>query len=63
LRYGEEVKRIFEQIATASDFSFEAMEVDRDHIPLFDQKRAEDLTSFHCSEAETRVHLSALAKL
>jgi putative transposase len=32
LRYGEEVKRIFEQIATASDFSFEAMEVDRNHI-------------------------------
>src|SRR5258707_9546834 len=32
LRYGEEMKRIFEQIAAASDVSFEAMEVDRDHI-------------------------------
>jgi putative transposase len=29
---GEEVKWIFEEIAEASDFSFEALEVDQDHI-------------------------------
>jgi putative transposase len=32
LRYGGAVKQIFTQIATTADFSFEAMEVDRDHI-------------------------------
>jgi putative transposase len=32
IRYGDETKRIFEDIATRSDFSFEAMEVDQDHI-------------------------------
>ncbi|EFH85950.1 IS200/IS605 family transposase [Ktedonobacter racemifer] len=31
-RYGDETKRIFEVIAKQSDFSFEAMEVDQDHI-------------------------------
>src|SRR5712691_817559 len=31
-RYGDETKRIFEVIATHSDFSFETMEVDPDHI-------------------------------
>jgi len=32
IRYGDETKRIFEDIATRSDFSFEALEVDQDHI-------------------------------
>lgn len=32
IRYGDETKRIFEDIATQSDFSFETMEVDQDHI-------------------------------
>ena len=32
LSYGEEMKRIFEKIAARSDFSFEALEVDQDHI-------------------------------
>ena len=32
LRYGGAVNQIFTQIATTADFSFEAMEVDRDHI-------------------------------
>ncbi len=32
IRSGDETKRIFEDIATRSDFSFEAMEVDQDHI-------------------------------
>lgn len=32
IRYGDETKRIFEEIAIRSDFSFEAMEVDQDHI-------------------------------
>lgn len=32
IRYGDETKRIFEDIATRSDFSFAAMEVDQDHI-------------------------------
>ena len=32
LRYGGAVKHIFTQIAITADFSFEAMEVDRDHI-------------------------------
>lgn len=32
IRYGEETKRIFKDIATRSDFSFETMEVDQDHI-------------------------------
>jgi|SRR5450755_1653879 putative transposase len=31
-RYGDETKRIVEDIATRSDFSFEALEVDQDHI-------------------------------
>jgi putative transposase len=30
--YGDETKKIFEDIATRSDFSFEAIEVDQDHI-------------------------------
>jgi len=30
--YGEEVKRIFEGIAAKSDFSFESLEVDHDHV-------------------------------
>lgn len=30
--YGEEVKRIFEGIAAKSDCSFEALEVDHDHV-------------------------------
>lgn len=30
--YGNEVKQVFEEIATRSDFSFEALEVDQDHI-------------------------------
>ncbi|WP_126579525.1 IS200/IS605 family transposase [Tengunoibacter tsumagoiensis] len=30
--YGDEAKGIFESIATHSDFSFETMEVDQDHI-------------------------------
>lgn len=30
--HGEEVKRIFEAIASKSDFSFETLEVDQDHI-------------------------------
>lgn len=30
--YGEEVKQIFEAIAATSDFSFEALEVDLDHL-------------------------------
>ncbi len=30
--YGNEVKQVFEEIATCSDFSFEALEVDQDHI-------------------------------
>lgn len=32
LRYGGAVKQIFTEIASTADFSFEAMEVDRDHI-------------------------------
>jgi len=32
LRYGGAVKQIFTQIATTTEFSFEAIEVDRDHI-------------------------------
>jgi REP-associated tyrosine transposase len=32
LRYGGVLNQIFTQIATTADFSFEAMEVDRDHI-------------------------------
>jgi len=32
LRYGGAVKQFFTQIAITADFSFEAMEVDRDHI-------------------------------
>jgi putative transposase len=32
LRCGGAVKQIFIQIATTADFSFEAMEVDRDHL-------------------------------
>lgn len=31
-RYGDETKRIFKDIATPSDFSFETIEVDEDHI-------------------------------
>ena len=30
--YGQEVKQIFEEIATKSDFSFEALEVEQDHL-------------------------------
>ncbi|HEY4385700.1 MAG TPA: IS200/IS605 family transposase [Ktedonobacteraceae bacterium] len=30
--YGDEVKQRFEEIAARSDFSFEAIEVDQDHI-------------------------------
>lgn len=30
--YGEEMKQIFEEIAATSDFSFEALEVDQDHL-------------------------------
>ena len=30
--YGDEVKMLFEEIAAKSDFSFETMEVDQDHI-------------------------------
>ena len=30
--YGEEMKRICEEIAATSDFSFEALEVDQDHL-------------------------------
>jgi putative transposase len=30
--YGDEVKQTFEEIATRSDFSFETLEVDQDHI-------------------------------
>jgi putative transposase len=32
IRYEDETKRIFKDIATRSDFSFEAIEVDQDHI-------------------------------
>ena len=32
IRYGNEVKKLFEEIAASSDCSFEAMEVDQDHI-------------------------------
>jgi len=32
LAYGAEVKLIFQEIAEPSDFSFEALEVDQDHI-------------------------------
>jgi REP element-mobilizing transposase RayT len=32
LAYGAEVKLIFQEIAEQSDFSFEALEVDQDHI-------------------------------
>jgi putative transposase len=32
IHYGDETKKIFEDIATRSDFSFEAIEVDQDHI-------------------------------
>jgi putative transposase len=32
IRSGDETKRIFEDSATRSDFSFEALEVDQDHI-------------------------------
>jgi putative transposase len=32
IRYGDETKRIVEDSATRSDFSFEAMEVGQDHI-------------------------------
>jgi len=35
LHYGEETKKLFEKIAMKSDFSFEAMEVDQDHIHCF----------------------------
>ena len=30
--YGEEMKQIFEEIAATSDFSFETLEVDQDHL-------------------------------
>jgi putative transposase len=30
--YGNEMKKIFEEISENSDFSFETMEVDQDHI-------------------------------
>ena len=30
--YGSEMKKIFEEISEKSDFSFETMEVDQDHI-------------------------------
>lgn len=32
IMYGNEVKKIFEEISEKSDFSFETMEVDQDHI-------------------------------
>jgi len=32
IRYGDEVKKLFEEIAASSDFSFETREVDQDHI-------------------------------
>jgi putative transposase len=32
IRYGDETKRIFEDVATPSDVSFETMEVDQDQI-------------------------------
>src|SRR5260221_13652133 len=32
IRYGNEVKKLFEEIAASSDFSFETMEVEQDHI-------------------------------
>src|SRR6266699_285668 len=33
ISYGNEVKQLFEEIAARSDFSFETLEVDQDHIP------------------------------
>ncbi len=30
--YGDKVKQLFEDMATRSDFAFEALEVDQDHI-------------------------------
>jgi len=32
IMYGNEMKKIFEEISEKSDFSFETMEVDQDHI-------------------------------
>jgi len=32
ISYGNEVKQLFEEIAARSDFSFETLEVDQDHI-------------------------------
>jgi len=37
--YGDEVKTLFEEFAAYSDFAFEAMEVDQDHIHCFIRSR------------------------
>lgn len=34
IKYGDDVKTMFEEIASSSDFSIEQMEVDKDHIHI-----------------------------
>src|SRR5438045_8545493 len=57
--YGDEVKTLFEEIAARSDFSFETLEVDQDHIHCLvkSEPRISPLAIVRRLKQESRFHL------
>ena len=61
--YGKVVKRICEEIGARSDFSFEPMEVDQDHIHCLVKSEPRISPLAIVRRGTARIRLSALEKL
>lgn len=59
---GNEVKQVFEKIATRLDCSFEALEVDQDHIHCLVKSEPRMRTAGHRPQTETYLDHATLAK-
>ncbi|WP_157506331.1 transposase [Ktedonobacter racemifer] len=59
---GNEVKQVFEEIAAHSDVSFEALEVDQDHIHCLVKSEPQMRTAGHRRQTETHLDHAMLAK-
>ncbi|GHO79410.1 hypothetical protein KSD_71810 [Ktedonobacter sp. SOSP1-85] len=60
--YGNEVKQGFEEIAARSDVSFEALEVDQDHIYCLVKSEPRMRTAGHRPQTETHLDHATVAK-
>ena len=58
---GKEAKQVFEEIAACSDVSFEALEVDQDHIHCLVKSEPRMRTAGHRPQTETHLDHTTVA--